>query len=369
MLMTDPIKKALVLSVLFTVGTQAGAPLSTRLAHARGVGSETGQKSSAGEMAALQESETLALKLLIAAMLTEQRMGSTVGLDSMIIKKYQDLGSNSLSFLPATALAAASSYFGKDSTGKATVMFEPLIAMFRNSANAGPTGGTAASKLPGIQVVTEKSSQLSGTTYQKFFAPILMFFKRNGISILVTSSVGSAVYAASMTPVLVDANQELTWQEARSLLGKDKVIRSQINSLVNDLALIFDLTPSEQDKLKLALYDETMRQALENRLSNDPSKYSLDIVGLMAKNQLISDDEAAVVRRIQSTDNTDSLAGKANVLMSISQNIEVSLALAAMLESQLNSGQIKDPKLKAEIERMLSSLNAKIMLIGFNLKQ
>jgi hypothetical protein len=89
----------------------------------------------------------------------------------------------------------------------------------------------------------------------------------------------------------------------------------------------------------------------------------------MAKNQLISTEEAHVVKKLQNLSNSIAAEPSPDLITSIAENIDVSLALAALLESQLNAGQIKDPKLRAEIERMLGGLTAKLMLIGFNLKK
>jgi hypothetical protein len=365
-------KKNLTYSVLMALAAQAVVPMATTAAHAQQDTTSMAVRSANGQIAALSEAQRTTLRLLIATVLTEQKMGTLVEVDEAVAKKYQIAKATYLGSVPTSGMGIASASLGKTASAEVRFLIEPLTALARASARGlkqSSAGVEFSLRVTGIDQVLVKSSTASVTFVEKVIVPIARIFITKGTMISSAAAGTSGIFAGSMTFITNDSTEIMSWESARNLFGQDKAIRGRIDSLVSDLAAVFDLSPSEQDKLKLSIYDEAMRQAVANKFSTDASKYSLDVVDLMAKNQLISSEEAGAVKKLQNFSMSISAEPSPDMITSISENVDVTLALAALLESQLNSGQLKDPKLRAEIERMLGGLTAKLMLIGFNLKK
>jgi hypothetical protein len=249
-------------------------PMTSTVAHAQ-ANPSLAIKPASGQLAALTEAQRTTLRLLIATVLTEQKLGSLVEVDETVAKKYQIAKATYLGSVPTSGMGIAAASLGRTASAEVRFLIEPLTALARSSARGFAVSADKVevfSRATGLEYVLKQTSTASSKFVESVIIPISRIFITKGTLISSGASGTSAIFAGSMTFIVNDSTEIMSWESARNLLGQDKVIRGRIDSLVSDLAAIFDLTPAEQDKLKLAIYDESMSQAVANKFSTDASK-------------------------------------------------------------------------------------------------
>lgn len=325
------------------------------------------------ELAALSETQKLALQMLIVSALVEKKAGELVQVDEKVAAKYNNMKIAYLGSVPATAVGGSAYYLGQESSKNVEFLIVPLTALVRASGrvlDASSNGIEKFLKVTGLDYVLRQSSNASEKSVDAVIKPILEVLVTKNTMLFSGASSTSSIFAGSVMFMMNNEREAMTWDQVRHLLGHDEIIRKRIDGTVSTVAAVFNLDPSQQAVLKQAIYDEVLRQAVANKFSTDLSKYSLDVVALMKQKQIISADIAEAVQKLRvlagGLSNTESNEATRKL---IEENLDSVLNLAAVLESQINAGKITDARDRAEVERMLGSLSAKLMLIGFNLKR
>lgn len=327
----------------------------------------------AADSAALSEAQKLNLNLLIMATITDQKIAGIVKIDEKVAARYQSLKASYLGSVPTTIVGGAASYLGQESSRKVEFIIAPLTALLRSSGRALTASGEALdyfSKLTGLDIVLRKSFDSSQRSIEQIILPILKVFVNRYTALSSGTSSASGIFAGSIYLMFHDANDVMTSDMARSVLGQNKVILARVDNLISDATAILNLNAAAQAKLKVDIYDEAVRQGVANNFSDDPSKYSLDVISMMQKSGSVSAETAQAVQKLRSlTQDLGLLAPAESIRQSVLENVDMALHLAALLETQLISGQIRDPRLRAEIQRMLGGVAEKLMLIGYNFKK
>ncbi|HWU44240.1 MAG TPA: hypothetical protein VN132_12405, partial [Bdellovibrio sp.] len=231
------------------------------------------------------------------------------------------------------------------------------------------------SEVTGLDQLLSKSFDQSGKsleyTYDHLIEPALKLFITKNTTIFSGSVSATAVTGGSVFLMMNDAKEAMSVSAVRSLLGQDQVIRTRIDSAVSDISDIYNLNANQQSQLKEAIYDDIIRQAIENDFSENMSKYHLDIVKIMAEKHIVDSNAVAAIQNIRkAVSQLTASASSSDTARSLAiANTDLALQLAALLESQLNNNKLQSPTARAEIERMLGSVSAKLALVGFNLKQ
>ena len=364
------IKKTVLPVLAMALTTQALAPMMLpSLSHAADAAATTEAR---GELAAMTEAQRLNLNLLIATVVVDQKMGGLVEVDEAVARKYQLIKAAYLGSVPTTSVGGSAVALGEQSSKKVEFLIAPLTALLRFSGRQLVSSGRALdtfSRVTGLDTVITKGLELSEKSVEQVVLPILKVFVTKRTALSSATSSASAVFGGSVFFMMNDAKEAMTWERARQVLGQNDVVRARVESIVTEMAYIFNLDPSAQATLKIAIYDEAMKQAVANKFSQDKSKYSLDVVEIMRTKSLITSETASAVvalRGLTQNIQTPAQAGTRGITI---ENLDMAMNLAAVLESQLNSGRLQDPRLRGEVERMLGSLVAKLGLISFNMKK
>lgn len=325
------------------------------------------------ELAGLSEAQRLALQFLVTATIVEGQAGELAKVDPTVAAKYDRIESIYMNTVPTSSVTLAAIGLVGYSVQKVDFKFELLTKLFRASGDSLEWSGkhlTRSSEKIGLDRAFDWSSKRSEKTWEFIAAVLKPLITRN---VKLFSGTGSAVSVAAGSVYFVsnDSNTAMSWDTVRALLGQDAVVRARVDELVSGIAPIINLSADGQAKLKVLIFDDIIRQAKDNDFDPDARKYSLDLVDLMTKNQLIDGNMSNALKSIQAV--TESITPEKGGSMSVAdatrQHVGVSLALAAILETQLKSDKVKNPSTRAEIQRMLGALNANLMLVGYSLKK
>lgn len=327
---------------------------------------------------ALEQSTATLLSLIIATTKVEQSAGKLVAVDAEVAKKYTYLRTAYLGGVPTSGVTLGAGILGVESVKKVEFVLKPLTLLLRSVQTMGKLSIEGVEKfsiMTGLDKVIEASVDSSAksaeVTYEKLIEPIVRLLVNKHTMLSSGTSSLSASAGGSIFFMMNDSKEAMTVSQVRNVLGQDKVIRSRIDAEVKGLSDIYNLSADQQSQLKVAIYDDIIRQAVENNFSEDSSQYKLDVVKLMADKKIVDSATAAAVLKIRSLVQqlTAVTVNDANTREVTVQNTEMALQLAALLESQLTSNNVKDQAVRAEIERMLGSVAAKLAVIGFNLKK
>lgn len=329
----------------------------------------------ARSQAALRDSSNLLLSLILATTKLEKTAGHLVAIDDGTARKYQSLRLAYLGSVPTTGVTSSATYLGTESVKRVEFVLAPLTALLRGVQKLGVlslNGLDASLTVTGLDKVLTASSTQSGRslefTYEKILTPIIKLLVNKGTMLSSGASSTSSVAAGSLFFMMSDVNEAMTWDQVRSLLGQDAQVRDRIEKAVLELSEIFNLSGEQQAQLKVAIYDEAIRQAVAANFSADQSAYKLDVIQLMNERKIVdgatmasvNDIRAAVQELTKVTEVSD------DVRRLTADNMDLALQLSALLEAQLKSGTIKDANVRAELERMLGSVAVKISLVSFN---
>ncbi|MEK2687945.1 hypothetical protein [Bdellovibrio sp. GT3] len=370
-------KKAVSVLTAMTLVAPAFASARSPMEDASITGSVAVKKSTASEIALDQSTATL-LSLIIATTKVESSAGKLVAVDAAVAKKYTYLRTAYLGGVPTSSVTIGAGYLGVESVKKVEFVLVPLTMVLRSIQTMGKLSIEGLDKFSiatGLDKVLEQSVESSGKsmefTYERIIEPVIKLLINKHTMLSSGTSSASASAAGSFFFMMNDSKEAMSMSQVRSILGQDKVIRSRIDAEVRGLSEIFSLNADQQSQLKIAIYDDIIRQAVANKFSEDSSLYNLDVIKLMADKNIVDRNATTAALKVRNLIKglTSSEQVDANTKELAIQNTEMALQLAALLESQLTSNNVRDPQVRTEIERMLGSVSAKLALIGFNLKK
>jgi hypothetical protein len=222
-----------------------------------------------------------------------------------------------------------------------------------------------------IRASLESSGESLELTYKQLIKPVVELLVNKHTAISSGSSSATATAAGSIYFLMNDSREAMTSDMVRSILGQDRIIRDRVDQAVQGLSEIYALSAEQQNKLKIVIYDEILRQAVANNFALESSAYQLDLVRLMADKKIIDTSTAKAVFEIREKVQklTESVVVDANMREVTLQNIDLALQLAALLESQLANPKLQNKTVRAEVERMLGSVHGRLTVVGFNLKK
>ncbi|MEQ1875726.1 MAG: hypothetical protein ABL958_03710 [Bdellovibrionia bacterium] len=325
------------------------------------------------ELAALTESQKLAVKALVMAAIVDSKVSDLVQVDEKMTNRYNSLRYSYLGSVPTAAMGGLATYTGTESLRKVEFVVKSLTSVLRAGWEAAKwTGKQISSVLDALNVdkAFNFSSKQSERTWD-LIQPVLklLITKNTAIS---SASVGTgAVFAGSVYFTFKDSKEAMSTTAVRNLLGQDDAIRSRVDGLVASIAPVVNMNAADQAKLKILIYDNVLEQAVKNKFSEDRSLYSLDIIDLMAKNNLA--DKNAVEGLASLRELAKAIKIEPGEAVSpkeiIVQNADIALGLAAVVEMQLQSGSIKDLKTQEALKGMLADIHVNMTLLGFNFKK
>ncbi len=324
------------------------------------------------EKIALTEAQKLNLSLLILATVTEQRIGTLVKVDEKVAARYENLKSSYIGGFPTTVAGLAALYLGKESSKRVEFIIAPLTALLRQSYEGSVASSKAIdrfSQITGLDVVLRRSSAASEKSIEYVILPVLRILINRYTALSSAAVSASSVFAGSVYFLSHDSRDAMSSSTIRSLLGQEKVMSARVESLLNDVTNILALDGRAQARLKKDIFDEALRQGLAHNFSDDTEKYSLDVLSLLKNAGSIPAETATAVERLRYLAQDLGAIPAATVRQSTLENVDMALGLAALLETQLSTGRITTPGVRAEMQRMLGGVTQKLMLIGYNLKQ
>ncbi len=366
---TSKSQKALLLALIGATALPMALPIN---AYARA--GQAVNASDRAEAAALTESQKLAIQALIMGAIVNTQVDSLVNVDEKMTAKYQKLRLYYLGSTPTSIMGGIATYTGAESLKRVEFLFKPLTYLARQSWASAEFGSNQIEKfldLIHFDKVTDFSSKQSERVWEHVLQPILKLIITKNTAISSGSLSAGGIFAGSVFFMMNDAKEAMTWSQVRNVIGQDNTIRTRIDGLVAGIAPIVNLSPDGQAKLKVLIYDDVLRQAVENKFSEDASKYSLDVIELMSKNNLVDSSTVAALESIKTLSRSlDIKAGqKLAPKQEIVANIDVALELAAVIEAQLASGNITNQNTVNKLQGMLGALHANLTLVGFNLKK
>lgn len=333
---------------------------------------------SAASVAALNDSTKAVMSLIIATSKIQKSTGRLVAVDPAVAQKYTYLRTSFLGGVPTSSVTLGAVYLGKESVEQVEFVLKPLTLLLRGIqkvAVISSQGSEQFLRWTGLDNVLIQSSTKSADslkfTYNHLIEPVLRAVITKNTALSSGSISASASATGSIFFIMNDTKDAMTYAQVRSILGQDRVIRSRIDQEVRGLSEIYNLSADQQNNLKVALFDEILRQAIANNFSEDSSLYNLDIIKIMLDKNIIDSSTAQAVAEVRSAVSslTQATTNDESTRELTIQNVDLALQLAALLESQLAKNNVKDAASKAEIERMLGSVAAKLSIIGFNLKK
>lgn len=330
----------------------------------------------------LEQSTEALMTLIIATQMVEKNVGQLVKVDKKVEKKYLNLRNNYLGSVPTSIVGIGAAALTYQSLEEVEFLIKPITWALRMLQKSSYNTAKYTSdriedflKLTGLDVVLEKSSDNSSEVSENIMTNIIKPILESSITknaLLSSAAVSTTAIAGGSSFFMMNtADEAISYQFISSLLGQDKVVSERIHAAVDQMGDIYSLTAKQKEKLSYAIVDSVLKQAIDNKFSQDSKLYKLNVIDLMAENSIISSEKAQAIRQINQLiiQLSKTTVIDASVTDVVSKNIDAALTLSAVLEQQLVSGMIDDDNLRAEVERMLGAVNVKLMTAGYNLQQ
>lgn len=325
---------------------------------------------------AISESEALAFQYIMASAIAAEQGAALVKVDQNIRDKYDRIAKSFGYSVPMTAVGGGLSlYFGPQAVKTSAEFAGPLLQWVKPALQMSWDGLKfsgrqidAVWRLLKLDKMAEFSSDQIESSYKVFVQPILRLLVNKNTSILSGASASSGLLYASIKFTSNNSSEAMTWDMMRSVLGQDDAIHARIQKLVESLAPFLGLEQSAKAALEIAVYDEILKQAVDNNFTDDESKYNLDLVKVMTDNNLIDKPTASALLKLRDLAATlDYKSANSLTTKSIIQsNVQNAITMAAVLESNLTTQKITDAKLAASMQRQLGLLNSQLALINMN---
>lgn len=360
---------------IMTAGLLTFSSIAPTLSYAQ----STDSAKQSASLVAVGESEKLALQMAVAAALLDGKGGDLTYVDQEITAKYNKVRLAYFGTVPMSALGSSfAGYVGPRAVQLSATVAGPLIASIQplfvfawDVLKATGRSIDSIFRALKVDVLFDASSDAIESSYKTIIAPLLKILVTKEVGIVSGSISSGALLYTSVKFMSNEANEAMTFEQLRKLIGQDRLMRERIKAVTSGIAQLLQLNPSQESTLQTLIYDEALKQAVANNFSNDPSKYSLDVVDLMAKNGIVDASIIEAINKVRAIaktvdpKNVQAIGAK----QVIENNVDVALKLAAVIESNLNSGRITDVNSRQILQQYLGGLTAKLVSIGYYFKK
>lgn len=360
---------------ILTAGVLALSSVTPSMVYAQAA---IGPKQSAA-LAGVSESEKLALQLAVAAALLDGGGGDLTRVDQQVAAKYNKMRNIYFGTVPMSVVGSSfAGYVGPNAVklsatvaGPLLSSIQPLFMMAWEGLKSSGRGLDYFFRTFKLDVLFEASSDAVESSYKAVIEPMLKVLVSKEVGIVSGSISSAGLLYTSVRFISNDVQEAMTFDQLRSLIGQDEVMRARVKSISSGISQMLNLNASQEALLQNLIYDEALKQAVANKFSDDASKYSLDIIALMAKNGLIDKSLIDAITKVRAI--AKSVDPKAVQQLDAKQviinNVDVVLNLAAVIESNLNSGRVTDPKTRQVLQQYLGGLSAQLMSVGYYFKK
>ncbi len=321
----------------------------------------------------LTTSQQLAIKLLIANALVTRKIGKVVEVDPNIQKNYGRVRGMILGSIPASSVTGIAGYLGKESAEEFKSILTPVTELVKFLGTMSYESAKASWELIekiGLNIILEKSGKSIEWSFKNIIEPIVKSSITKG-SAVASGAVTAAGLAATSSFLLFNPTAEgaLSFDVIRQVLGYNQNVEKNIDLMIEQVSAVFDLNATDKANLKLAIVEETLKQAVENEFSSDSSRYKLDIVKIMKDKKIITEEVADVVSSLRTAYERTTSTDRTTVsdVEMLKSNLNAVLALHAMLATTVESGSITDEAMREKMQQLLGGVSARLMLLGFNL--
>lgn len=322
---------------------------------------------------ALNESQRLALKYLLSALLVRNKAEDLVKINDEIAAKYQKMKISSLGGVPVSSVGLSTAYTGFEVLKKVDFIVKPLTVIARASADGIVyTSKQSAQVLDFLKfgVALEYSVKSSSRVYDAVVAPLLKLIIKNNLHTSSGFISAGGSFVGSVNFVLNDSQTIMTKGPIRNLLGMDREVSKRVGQVVANIAQIFELNPSQQEVLRLAIIDDVLKQAIAKSFSQREADYSIDLISIMTAKNILTQNEIQAIQQIREASQKIDLSGETMSQESlVEENVNIALEMAALIETQLKAGTINDKEMVRQLYTMLGSLDHQLRTIGFTMKR
>ncbi len=318
-----------------------------------------------------EEVQTQSLRLMVFSALLSDKLVKMDKVPAQVEQRYQRIKLTYFGSLPTSSASGITVFLAQQTSQRIelfmnflTTVFRALAEGMKASSTAINDSSTAIYKIPAVKyAVDHLGSGLRYVVEQIVEISRSSVFKGSGMlaGTLSASTVlgGSAYFGAH------NASEALTGAKARALLGYDRALQKNIDQVVGEVSGIFSLSAAQAAQFKTALLNETINQAVKNNFSKNSNLYKIDVLQLLLANNLASNEQVVFVKALLPTYELLSQSKAITLeseLKDLRSNVDNVAALSAVLAELSNNGQITDPTMKAEIDRILGSVTAKMKL-------
>jgi len=315
--------------------------------------------------------QTEAFKLLVYTSVLSSKVGDVVEVSPAIQGKYNTIRNLVFASLPMSVVGAATVFLAQRSAKEFESVLAPVTALIKFLMNGLVESAKQVWKVSEalrIDKVLEQSGQSLKWSIEAL-EPILKIFISKGFGISVATVSGSATLGASSFLIWNSrAEGALNYATARSLLGYDRDVKRNVDAAVTDLSEIFSLNAKDEAQFKDALFDEVVKQAIDQKFDRR-AKFNVDAVSLLSKKNIISPEQAAAANALRElttvamTRRTD----KASDQELLIHNIDTVTALCAVLEAMVESGKLSESEEK-EVRQLLGNAKRNLKIVQLNFK-
>lgn len=309
----------------------------------------------------LSESQKEAARLLLATAILQSHAGEMIRIDPAVRQKYDSIRLSAVGSPTVAALAGAVGYSVKDTAAKLKSSLESVTSLIQLLGRlVSGLGRSIANTLEFLKI--DESLTLSADSIRavyNLFEPVIKIFVSKGSLALSGTAVGSASLGTSLflsfNGVESAASSKLAGSAVRTVIGYKASANKKIESAVENVSIVFNLSPQVRAELKEAIREEVVATGIQNGF--DPNAtYRLDVVSVLARKQLISSEQIAAVGTIRTlfnglTDPTQS----SNSVQEMITNIDAVLALNAYIEALTLSKELKEEDRKVAAYLLVTS--------------
>lgn len=305
------------------------------------------------------------LKLLVYTSLISNEVGPIVEVPKHIRKKYNTIA-KSVPFSPSILVGGVgATYMGVNSLRKLTSVYDTVTEIFQLmahfiEASADFSSETLENLIPKWMV---DSSEKSYKNTVNFVKVALKPFFTAGVGYAVGFISVAGLVSASSYIATTDADEAMTIDVIRSLLGYDQELQMNINKAVDQLSGIFSLSAEKEAAFKEAIFSKI----IEEGMRTDFNSQAMNINILEILSPFISESELKVVNGFTAIYEATNDVTSGPEAISLEDEVNKLLAISAVLETILETKNLTRNQRK-EIALRLVNANHTIKQIKRNLK-
>lgn len=233
-----------------------------------------------------------ALKLLIFSTVLSAKTGNLIEVSPKTRETYNRIRLGVFAPIVMTPFAISVGFSARQSAKTFESVLAPITAVLRAVAELVAQSGEALwNILEALKI--DKSLDWSGDVVKASYEalkPIIEVFISKGALISSGTVSGSAMLGASSFLVLNDAEVALTHKQVAQLLGYDSNLKNKVDLAVTEVGSAFNFDLTNRSLLRDELVNEIYKQAAEKGFDHN-AEYTIDVIGLMKKNNLISQEQ------------------------------------------------------------------------------